>query len=72
MNGLPAETAKVLKDLIAQSEIHREEQMALLHSLIKRGESTKEALHLLGHIEDTLAAMRSRRSYLQVMEQRTQ
>ena len=47
MDGLPAETADVLIDLIAQSEAHRGEQMALLHTLSGRGEGTTEALHIL-------------------------
>jgi hypothetical protein len=67
MDGLPAETADVLRDLIATSEAHRGEQMALLHALSGRGESTDEAIRVLGQIEDTLAAMRSRRAYLQAL-----
>lgn len=71
MDGLPAETSHVLADLIARSESHRDEQMALLHSLSDRGENTIEALHILAQIEDTLAAMRSRRGYLQALERST-
>ena len=70
MDGLPAETADVLRVLIAESEEHRGEQMALLHALNGRGENTDEAIHVLGQIEDTLAAMRSRRAYLQALGER--
>ena len=38
MDGLPAETAEVLGELIAQSEAHRGEQMAHLHTLSGRGD----------------------------------
>jgi hypothetical protein len=69
MDGSTAETDEVLGDLIAQSEAHRDRQMALLHSLSMRGESTIEALHVLGQIEDTLAGMRSRRAFLRALQQ---
>ena len=72
MDGLPAETADVLGDLIAQSKAHRTEQMATLHTLSERGENTTQALRTLRQIEDTLAAMRSRRAYLQALQQHAQ
>lgn len=71
MDGLPTETAEVLGNLIAQSEAHRGEQMALLHALSGRSESTSEALRVLGQIENTLAAMRSRRAFLHALDRRT-
>lgn len=37
MDGLPAETVDVLDDLIAQSEAHRDEHIATLHTLGSRG-----------------------------------
>lgn len=70
MDGLPAETADVLGDLIAESEAHRGEQIALLHALNDRGESVAEAIRILGQIEDTLAAMRARRAFLQALDRR--
>lgn len=51
MDRLPTETAEVLGDLIAQSEAHRGEQMDLLHALNGRGESTAEALRVLGQMK---------------------
>ena len=68
MDGLPAETVDVLDDLIAQSEAHRDEHIATLHTLSSRGESSTAILTILGQIEDTLAAMRSRRAYLQALQ----
>lgn len=71
MDGLPTETTEVLGNLIAQSEAHRTEQMALLYALSGRGDNTAEALRVLGQIEDTLAAMRSRRAFLHALDRRT-
>ena len=67
MDGLPAESAEVLRDLITQSETHRQEQIAHLHDLIIRGESTAEAVKVLGQIEETLAVMRGRQAYLRMI-----
>jgi hypothetical protein len=71
MDGLPAETVDVLDDLIAQSEAHRDEHIATLHTLVSRGESSTAIREILGQIEDTRAAMRSRRAYLHALQPRT-
>src|ERR1700712_3837837 len=54
MDGLPEETASVLRGLIARSEAHREEQIQRVHDLTARGQSTAEARRVLHQIEDTL------------------
>ena len=71
MEGLPEETVSVLRDLIAQSEAHREEQIRCVHDLRARGQSTAEARRVLRQIEDTLAVLRGRRAYLRMLESDT-
>ena len=71
MDGLPAEAVDVLDDLVAQSEAHRDEHIATLHTVGSRGESSTATPEILGQIEDTLAAMRSRRAYLHAPQPRT-
>jgi len=68
MDGLPADTVEVLDDLIALSQAHWNEQIATLHALGGRGKSSKATLQILGQIEDTLAAIRSRRAYLHALQ----
>ena len=68
MDGLPSETPEVLRCLIAESEAHHREQIVHLQSLVTRGESTDKTLHIIGQIEDTLAALRSREAYLRALQ----
>lgn len=68
MDGLPGETPEVLRDLIAKSEPHRQEQIGQLHALAARGESTDEAVQVLGRIANTPATMRAREAYLRALQ----
>ncbi len=67
MDGLAEESVCVLQELIIRSEEHRDQQMKLLHDLTAREQSAAEALQILGEIEDSLAALRSRRAYLRML-----
>ena len=57
-------TLDVVDHLIAEGEASRIEQVALIEHLIHHGQSAVEAERVLTEIEDILAALRCRRSYL--------
>jgi len=71
MVDLPEDTPlDIVDDLIGEAEEHRVEQVALMEHLTCQAQSTAEAERQLTAIEDILAALRCRRSYLQAMRMR--
>ncbi|WP_336487059.1 hypothetical protein [Methylobacterium nigriterrae] len=69
MVDLPEDTSLDIVDhLIGEAEEHRVEQVALIEHLMQQAQDTAAAERVLTEIEDILAALRCRRSYLLAMQ----
>ena len=67
MAGSTADRFYALDRLIAEGEKRCAEQVALIERLNENGQSTTRAMGVLRDIKNTLASLRCRRSYLQVI-----
>jgi hypothetical protein len=68
MAELPEDTTLDVVGLIAEAQEHRFEQVALIEHLTQQRQTTIESRRMLTEIEQILAVLHCRRSYLQAMQ----